>query len=90
MIHIANTLIYMTRFDEGLKAIQEARELAEKLGSLKWLFELKGLATPLYYLRAGELDTASREAEEGAALATRIGAAEQETYGTFRDIRLGQ
>ena len=83
MTHTANPLMYMTRFDEGWKAIQEARELAEKLGSLKWLSELKGLATPLYYLRTGDLDTAYREAGEGANLATRIGAAEQETYGSL-------
>ena len=81
MTHIANTLMYMTRFDEGWKAVQEARQLAEELGNSKWLSELLGLASPIYHIRCGELDSASRSAEEGARLAARIGAVEQEAYG---------
>ena len=81
MVHTANTLMYMTRFDEAWRAIREARGVAEGLGNRKWLADLKGLASPLYHLRNGDLDTAYREASEGASLAARIGAAEQEAYG---------
>ena len=83
MVHTANTLLYMTRFDEAWGAVQEARQLAQELGNRRWLAELQGLATPLYYLRTGDLDTAFREAGEGASLASQIGAAEQEADGAL-------
>ena len=81
MAHTANTLMYMTKFDEGWKATQEACELSEKLGNLMWLSGLKALPPPLYYLSAGDLDTAFSEAGEGASLAARTGASEHEAYG---------
>ena len=83
MTHTANTLLYMTRFDEAWQAVQEARGLAEELGNRKWLADLMGLASPLYYLRTGDLDAASQSAREGADLAAKIGALEQEGYGSL-------
>lgn len=83
MTHIANTLMYMTKFDEAWQATQEARKLAEELGNRRWLAELKGLTSPLYYMRIGDLDSASREANEGADLAAQIGAVEQEADGSL-------
>ena len=83
LTHIANTLTYMARFDEAWQSVQEARKLAEELGNRKWLSELMALTSPLYHLRNGDLEEASRSAEEGADLAAQIGAAEQEAYGAF-------
>ena len=83
LTHSANTLIYMTRFEEAWKTIQEARNLAEELGNRKWLSDLLALASPLYHLRNGDLDAAFQSAEEGTQLAAQIGAAEQEAYGSF-------
>ena len=85
LTHIANTLTYMARFDEAWQSVQEARTLAEELGNRKWLSELLALTTPLYHLRNGDLDAASRSAEEGAALAAQIGVAEQEAYGALME-----
>lgn len=83
LTHIANTLIYMARFDEAWQTAQEARKLAEESGNRKWLSHLLALTSPLYHLRNGDLDAASQSAAEGADLAVQIGAAEEETYGFF-------
>ncbi|MDA1349905.1 MAG: AAA family ATPase, partial [Chloroflexi bacterium] len=37
MVHIANTLCYMTKFDESWEKAQEARIVAEEAGNQKWL-----------------------------------------------------
>ena len=81
MTHTANTLMYMTRFDDGWQATQAARDLAEELGNSMWLSELMGLPSPIYHIRNGDLEAASHSAEEGARLAARIGASEAEAYG---------
>ena len=83
MTHIANTLTYMTRFDEAWKVAQEARQLAEELGNRKWLAELLALPSSLYHIRTGDLDTALREATEGSRMAAQIGASEQEADGSL-------
>ncbi len=83
MAHIANTLTYMTRFDEAWEVAQEARQLAEELGNRKWQAALLALPSPLYHIRIWDLDTALREAEEGSRIAAQIGAAEEESDGSL-------
>ncbi len=87
LTHSANTLTYMTQFEEAWEKAQEARQLAEELGNQKWLAELMVLSTSLHYLRNGDLDAAFQSAEEGTTLAARIGAADNECEGA---IMLGQ
>ena len=87
LTHTANTLTYMTRFDEAFRVAQEARELAEKLGNRKWQSELLGLPIPINHLRMGDLESANQSAEMGASLASEIVAVEQEGYAR---ITLGQ
>ena len=87
LTHTANTLTYMTRFEEAWEVTQEARQLAETVGNRKWLAENLALPSTLHHMRNGDLDAASETAEAGEELATQIGAAEQEAYGA---MMLGQ
>ena len=83
LTHIANTMIYMARFEDAWKAVGEARALAEKVGNHKYLSELMSLAIPFYHLRNGDLDAALESAREGTELATKIGAVQNECYGAY-------
>ena len=83
LTHIANTLSYMTRYEDARKATQEARQLAEELGNRRWLGEILALPTSLYNMRAGDLDATFRSAEEGAQMAALIGAADVESTGAL-------
>ena len=53
LTHVANTLIYMTKFDEAWETAQEARLLAEEAGNKKWLSELMAFTIPMYHMRTG-------------------------------------
>ncbi|MEE8466015.1 MAG: adenylate/guanylate cyclase domain-containing protein [Dehalococcoidia bacterium] len=83
LTHIANTLTYMTRFEESREKVLEALPLAEQLGNKKWQSELLGLSTPIYHLRNGDLEAATEAARQAADLAAPIGAAEQEGYANI-------
>ena len=83
LTHTANTMIYMTRFEDAWKAIQEARQVAEDTGNSKYLSELMALTIPMYHIRNGDLDAARQSAEEGAELAMEIGAADNASEGYF-------
>lgn len=80
MTHTANTLMYMTHFDDDAQKSQEALALAKELGSQKWQAELEGYSGAITKLRDGDLDAARESAAAGAEIAGRIGAAEQEGY----------
>lgn len=87
MTHTANTLMYMTHFDDAALKSQEALALARELGHQKWQAELLGYSGAILKLRDGDLDAARESAESGAEIAGRIGAAEQEGYA---QVVLGQ
>jgi len=87
MTHTANTLTYMTRFEEAEQVAQEALQLAKDLGNRKWQSELLGLSIPIHHMRNGDLNAAWQSAETAADLAAPIGAAEQEGYA---ELSLGQ
>ena len=83
LTHKAQTLLYMTRFEDAWAVTQEAVHLAKELGNRKWLSELVGFPTAFYHLRNGDLDATSETAEQGLNIAAQIGAVEQEGYGSF-------
>ena len=83
LVHTANTLTYMTRFDEAWEAAEKARQVAEELGNRKWQAELLALTTPFYHMRNGDLDRAAAAAEKGMNLAADIGAADNECEGAM-------
>ena len=87
MTHTANTLMYMTHFDDAAQKSKEALALAQELGNQKWQAELLGYSGAILKLRDGDLDAARESAESGAEIAGRIGAAEQEGYA---QVVLGQ
>ena len=87
LTHTANTLTYMTRFEEAWQKAQEARQLAEELGNQRWLAEIAVIPAANYHLRNGDLDAARQSAEEGTTIAARIGAADDESAGA---LMLGQ
>ncbi len=87
MTHTANTLTYMTHFDDAAKKGEEALALAKELGNQKWQADLQGLSGAIAKLRNGDLDAARESAASAAEMAGRIGAAEQEGYA---QVSLGQ
>ena len=52
MVHIANTMAYLARFDEAWERGEEARQKAEELGNRKYLSEALTFPIPLYHLGA--------------------------------------
>ena len=74
MVHVANSRISMTRYDEAWDAAQEALQLTREIGDRLHESDLLGSVLPLYHLRNGDLDAARKSAEEGRLLADKIGA----------------
>jgi tetratricopeptide (TPR) repeat protein len=73
LIHSANTLSYMTRFDEAWEAAQEGMALAQEMDDLLKQAELFGGVYIFEFLRRGDLDSALRSGQKGLALARQIG-----------------
>ena len=87
MTHTANTLTYMTQFEDAERVGQDALRLAKELGNRKWQSELLGFSAPIHHMRNGDLNAAWHSAETAVDLAATIGAAEQEGYA---QLSLGQ
>ena len=83
MVHIANTMAFLARFDEAWERGEEAREKAEELGNRKYLSEALTFPIPLYHLRNGDMGSAREAAEEGMNIGAQIGAAASESGGAF-------
>ena len=81
--HLANTMIYMTRFDDAWRAIQVAMEATKALGNRKYEADIKALALPMYYMNMGKLDAAVESAREGMEMAAQIGSLASECNGAF-------
>jgi class 3 adenylate cyclase/tetratricopeptide (TPR) repeat protein len=72
--HIANTMILMTEFERAWPKIQEAVEIATRLGNRKYLAELKTFSVPTYLFNVGKGEEGVKEMMEGIAIAEEIGA----------------
>ena len=83
MTHIANTLNYMTRFDEGRETAEEALAMAREAGHLGWESERLAITIPIDLLVHGELAKARQTAEQGTNLAHQIGSAERVGLGAL-------
>jgi tetratricopeptide (TPR) repeat protein len=75
LAHTANTLTFMTRFDEAWQTAQEAYQVAQEVGDLQHMSEVLLSPMAAYHLRNGDLDAARRAAEEGTSLGARVGLA---------------
>ncbi len=73
-VHIANTLIYMTRFDEAGETAQKALQLARDAGHRAYQAELLSWPIAFNHLREGKMESALNSSAEGLELATQIGA----------------
>ena len=83
MAHIANTMTFLTRFDEAWEKTNEARDKAEELGNRKYIADALTFPMPMYHLRNGNLDLAYETAEEGVSIGAEIGASDSEGGGAF-------
>ena len=83
MVHIANTMAYLARFDEAWETGEEAREKAEELGNRKYLSEALTFPIPFYHLANGDLGSAREAAEEGMNIGAQIGASQSESLGAL-------
>ena len=73
--HTANTLMYITKFDEAWQKAQEAMRICEEIGDRLHQAELLAGVYAFINIRNGELDTARAFGEQGIAIAARIGSA---------------
>ena len=73
MAHLANTLMYVTRFDEALEQAQRALAKAEQVGNAKYQAELLTLTLPVCQMRNGDFEAAFASIERGMEIALRIG-----------------
>jgi tetratricopeptide (TPR) repeat protein len=83
LTHMANTLTFMTHFEEAWPTAQEALQLAEAIGNRRFQAEVLAFPIAFYHLRNGDLDAASQTAEEGVRIAAKIGAAYPEDIGAY-------
>ena len=83
LTHRAMMLTNMTRFDEGWGAAQEASEAIEATCNLLHKAELLGAIFVHHYLRQGDMAAAQQSAQEGVAIARRIGYPYAECMVTF-------
>jgi tetratricopeptide (TPR) repeat protein len=83
MSHCANSLTYLTHFDEARQQAMEAVAAAEKAGNRAHCTWPLVLPIPWYHLRLGDLETAQQEAQRGTDLARQIGAEDCESVGAF-------
>ncbi len=83
LTHTANTLLFMTRFDEAWDKAQEALRVIEDVGDRARETELLGSTIPAIHLRNGDLDAARREATRGVEIAMRIGSAFGGVFGNW-------
>jgi tetratricopeptide (TPR) repeat protein len=86
LTHYATTLLCMTRLDDSSAAADEARSLCEELGDLPHLAELLCMIFPMLRMIAGETGQARATAEEGGAMAARLGAP---YHGGWSALNLG-
>ncbi|MDX1690733.1 MAG: adenylate/guanylate cyclase domain-containing protein [Acidimicrobiia bacterium] len=80
MVHLANTQLFMTRYDEALEGALEALEAAEEAGALHFAAELLTFAIPTCHMRNGDFAEAMAAVERGMEIALRIGHRASEAF----------
>ncbi|MBI2171011.1 MAG: AAA family ATPase [Chloroflexi bacterium] len=81
--HCANSLTFLTRFDEALPQARQALAAAEEAGNRRFITEPLIFAIPWCRLRLGELEGAREEAMRGIELASQIGAVDNVGLGSY-------
>jgi class 3 adenylate cyclase/tetratricopeptide (TPR) repeat protein len=88
MVHLANTLMYLTRFDDALPVALEALERADKAGNRKFQAELLSFGIPTMHMRNGDMDKAMSALEQGLEIANRIGDKVSEGFGSLLQAKV--
>ncbi len=83
LTHSANTLTFMTRYEEAWELSQEALQQSERLGNRRFKAEILTFPIAWNHLRNGDLEAARQAAREGLELASQIGAAAAEWTGAY-------
>ncbi|MBI4202349.1 MAG: AAA family ATPase [Chloroflexi bacterium] len=81
--HCANSLTYLTRFDEALPQARHALAEAEKAGNSRFVTEPLIFAIPYCLFTMGDIKGAEEAAQRGTELATHIGAIDNEALGAY-------
>jgi predicted ATPase/class 3 adenylate cyclase len=90
LTHIANTLLYMGRFEESYEMANEALDLAMETGHKVWEAELKAFTISFYHLCKGDMETSYKFAKEGANIGARISAGQGEAAGRLMQAMLAR
>ncbi len=83
LTHSANTLTLMTRYEDAWEVAQEARQLSEDMGNLKFLSEILSFSIPSIRIRNGELEKAQQSAQESFDIAQKIGYLESQWQASY-------
>jgi tetratricopeptide (TPR) repeat protein len=75
MTHTANTLMFLTKFDDAWLKAQEAMRVCEEIGDRQHQAELLAGVYVFVHICRGQFDTAKKFAEQGVAIGARIGSA---------------
>ncbi len=74
LTHYANTLVFLTRFEEAARVAEEAEQLAIDADERQFLAELYGETYPLLEIMDANLEAAREHTLQGAKIAREIGA----------------
>ncbi|HSG78135.1 MAG TPA: hypothetical protein VLD62_01030, partial [Acidimicrobiia bacterium] len=83
LTHLANTLVYLTRYDEALPVALQGLDAAEEAGNLKYQAELLTFSIPTIQMRNGEFEEAMGSIERGMEIAMRIGDRVSEAFAAI-------
>jgi predicted ATPase/class 3 adenylate cyclase len=83
LAHKSNTLVHMTEYDEAWETGLEGLKVAEEANNLERRADILTYTMPMYHLRNGHLAEAQQVAEEGYAIAAKIGATYPPMLGAF-------
>jgi class 3 adenylate cyclase/tetratricopeptide (TPR) repeat protein len=72
--HVAGSLLFMTRYEEGWAAAGEALQLSREVGDRMHESMVLAMDLPVYHIRNGDFEGARHAAEEGFKIARQIGA----------------
>ncbi|HEY0069880.1 MAG TPA: BREX system ATP-binding domain-containing protein [Chloroflexia bacterium] len=83
LAHKANTLVYMTQFEDAWVTAQEGLQVSNESGNRERKAEILSTSLPFVYLHRGELDLAYMSAEQGYKIGTQIGAMFSPVFASY-------
>ena len=90
LTHSAQTLMSMTRYEEGWLKAQEAYAAAEKAGNRQYMAEVLASSYADYHIRNGDFAAAHKVSEQAIELAAPIGAAPAQYFALTRQAMIAR